>query len=210
MRRRSHRASLCFLPGNPDPPAHNGVGLHLLLIWTSPLLSSIGERLLCYRISATEPPREASWLDLIFIRIACLYCHIPSPSHTLWWTQFSAGVATALTAWFFTLQQSRTGWPVISAFTIPDPLWLTCSLRAFSLWLPDTLHCTLTFSTLRITGSLEGCQKSKQILFILGTGTSVFMIKDICSPTQPRRAAAASCCARRASTRYRSVQDNYF
>lgn len=99
--------------------------------------------LLCYRISATEPPWEASRLDLIFIRIACLYCHIPSPSHTLWWTQFSAGVATTLTAWFFTLQQSRTGWPVISAFTIPDPLWLTCSKRTFFffLWPTATLHC---------------------------------------------------------------------
>lgn len=65
-------------------------------------------------------------LDLLFIRIECLYCHILFPHRTLYWTQFSAVVASMPTAWFF------TRWLVIRASTITtSPPRLTCSKRAF-------------------------------------------------------------------------------
>ena len=47
-----------------------------------------------------------SGLDLIFIRISCLGCHILSPPCTLWWTQFSAAVDPHTVDW---LARATTG-----------------------------------------------------------------------------------------------------
>lgn len=81
---------------------------------------------------------------MIFIRIACLHCHILSSPCTLCWTQFSAVVAPTLTAWFFTPQQSHAGWPVISAFTATGPSVVDLLEEGFSAFPPappgDT-HC---------------------------------------------------------------------
>lgn len=54
-----------------------------------------------YRLPAAEILRGQSWLDLIFIRIACLHCHILCLPCTLYWRQFSAAVDPVVTAWFF-------------------------------------------------------------------------------------------------------------
>lgn len=140
-----------------------------LIIWTLPLLSAIGELQSCYRLPVAEILWGVSWLNLIFIRIACLHCHILSLPCTLYWTQFSAVVAPILTAWFFTPQQSHTGWPVISAFTITGPPVVDLLKEGFSSFprgsLGDMLCCGCWDKPpTELQELLASCHKSNSVL----------------------------------------------